>query len=125
VLYQKFNSFARPISPNWLSEVSIRITDWAIVDLIGKASHIPTIPMPDWVKDLVDDWLQSAGISNGKIAVIRQTVNVPVVSPPPRLAPLCSTGSQVLRHSPTSPVRARPPFGFWPSRTGLDLSTKT
>src|SRR6201993_5369469 len=45
--------------------------------------------------------------------------------PPPRLAPLCSIGSQVLRHSPTSPVRACPPFGFWPSRTGLDPSTKT
>ena len=23
--------------------------------------------MPDWVKDLVDNWLQSAGISNGRI----------------------------------------------------------
>jgi integrase len=40
---------------------------WAIVDPIGKASHIRTIPVPDWVKDLIDDWLQSAGISTGKI----------------------------------------------------------
>ena len=43
-----------------------------------------------------------------------------------RVAPLCSAGSPVLRRSPTSPERACPPFGFWPSRTGLDpLATKT
>src|SRR6516225_10030108 len=39
--------------------------------------------------------------------------------PPRRVAPPCSVGSTVLRHSPTSPARARPPFGLWPSRTGL------
>src|SRR3984893_4839769 len=45
--------------------------------------------------------------------------------PPPKVALLCSAGSLVLRHSPTSPVRSRPPLGLWPSRTGLDLLTKT
>ena len=40
---------------------------WAIVDLIGKASHIRTIPVPDWAKNLVDEWLHSAGISNERI----------------------------------------------------------
>jgi site-specific recombinase XerD len=40
---------------------------WAIVDLIGKACHIRTISVPVWVKDLVDDWLQSARISSGRI----------------------------------------------------------
>src|SRR6201984_949629 len=44
--------------------------------------------------------------------------------PPPKLALLCSTGSPVLRHSPTSPARACPPFGLWPSRTGLHHCTK-
>jgi hypothetical protein len=39
----------------------------AIVDLIGKASHIRTIPVPDCVKNLVDVWLHSAGISNGRM----------------------------------------------------------
>lgn len=23
--------------------------------------------MPDWIKDLIDDWLKSAGISSGKV----------------------------------------------------------
>ena len=41
--------------------------------------------------------------------------------PPPKVAPLCSAGSSVLRRSPTPPRRSRPPFGLWPSRTGLDL----
>jgi hypothetical protein len=36
----------------------------------------------------------------------------------------CSAGSRVLRHSPTSPERSRPPLGLWPSRTGLDLATE-
>jgi hypothetical protein len=27
---------------------------WAIVNLIGNASHNRTIPVPDWVKDLID-----------------------------------------------------------------------
>src|SRR5438034_2080645 len=44
--------------------------------------------------------------------------------PPRKLALLCSTGSQVLRHSPTSLVRACPLFGLWPLRTGLVLSNK-
>ncbi len=36
----------------------------------------------------------------------------------------CSAGSQVLRHSPTSPARACPPFGQRPSRTGLRQEAK-
>ena len=44
--------------------------------------------------------------------------------PPQKVCHPCSAGSQVLRHSPTSPARACPPFGLWPSRTGLDCQTK-
>jgi hypothetical protein len=41
-------------------------------------------------------------------------------NPPERRA-----AQRTLWRSPTSPARARPPFGLWPSRTGLDPSTKT
>src|SRR5262245_23725343 len=41
--------------------------------------------------------------------------------PPWKTSPRCSAGSSVLWRSPTSPERARPPFGLSPSRTGLDL----
>jgi site-specific recombinase XerD len=50
-----------------VSHLQRREDHWAIVDLIGKAAHIRTIPVPDWVKDLIDDWLQAAGISSGRI----------------------------------------------------------
>src|SRR5713226_342876 len=40
---------------------------WAIVDLLGKAGHIRTIPMPDWVKAVLDVWLTNAGITSGRL----------------------------------------------------------
>ena len=40
---------------------------WAIVDLIGKAGHMRTIPMPDWVKQVLDVWLTGAGITSGRL----------------------------------------------------------
>jgi len=39
--------------------------------------------------------------------------------------PPCSAGSSVLRRSPTAPERSCPPFGLWPSRTGLAVGAKT
>src|SRR5260370_28208317 len=45
--------------------------------------------------------------------------------PPRKVALPCSAGSQVIRHSPTSPEGSCPPFGLWPPRTGLDPLTKT
>jgi integrase len=40
---------------------------WAIADLVGKAGHIRTVPMPDWVKRTVDDWLTAAAFRQGKL----------------------------------------------------------
>ena len=40
---------------------------WAIVDMKGKAGHTRTIPMPEWVKDVVDQWIQAANITSGKL----------------------------------------------------------
>jgi len=39
----------------------------AIVDLVGKARHIRTVPVPDWVKTAIDSWLASAGVSEGRM----------------------------------------------------------
>jgi site-specific recombinase XerD len=47
--------------------VQQREEHWAIVDLKGKAGHTRTIPMPAWVKEIVDQWLQAANISSGKL----------------------------------------------------------
>ena len=40
---------------------------WAIVDLVGKGGHVRTVPMPDWVKKTIDDWVEAAGIRQGKL----------------------------------------------------------
>src|SRR6202140_5222879 len=40
---------------------------WAIVDLSGKAGHVRTIPVPDWVHCLLDGWTKAAGIDAGKL----------------------------------------------------------
>jgi len=40
---------------------------WAIVDLVGKGGHIRTVPMPEWVKAIIDLWVAAAGISTGRL----------------------------------------------------------
>src|SRR5215471_17131401 len=40
---------------------------WAIVDLPGKAGHVRTIPVPDWVTGLLNDWTTAAGIKAGSL----------------------------------------------------------
>ena len=40
---------------------------WVIVNLIGKGARIRTVPVPWWVKELVDAWLRHSGVSDGKL----------------------------------------------------------
>jgi integrase len=40
---------------------------WVIVDLIGKAAHVRTVPVPDWVKSAVDGWVTSVPIIEGRV----------------------------------------------------------
>jgi site-specific recombinase XerD len=40
---------------------------WVIVDLVGKGGHIRTVPVPDWVKQTIDDWLAAARITTGRM----------------------------------------------------------
>jgi integrase len=48
-------------------DIQIHQGHWAIVDLIGKGVHVRTVPMPNWVKDLVDRWVVAAGVTGGHI----------------------------------------------------------
>ena len=52
----------RELAELTLDLVQRREDHWAIVDLVGKAGHIRTVPLPDWVKQTLDDWLLAAGI---------------------------------------------------------------
>jgi len=47
--------------------IQLREEHWAIVDLKGKAGNIRTIPMPAWVKNVLDQWLHAANITSGKL----------------------------------------------------------
>ena len=40
---------------------------WAVVDLSGKAGHVRTIPVPDWVYRLLHDWTTAATINKGSL----------------------------------------------------------
>jgi site-specific recombinase XerC len=48
-------------------EVQTRQDHWAIVDLIGKGRRVRTVPIPQWVKQALDQWIMAAGIRDGKI----------------------------------------------------------
>ena len=38
-----------------------------MVDLKGKGGHRRTIPMPSWVKQILDDWVNAANVRSGKL----------------------------------------------------------
>src|SRR2546422_1153733 len=50
-----------------LDHLQQREEHWAIVDLIGKGGHIRTVPVPDWVRTELDDWLAAAAIDRGRL----------------------------------------------------------
>src|SRR5215469_7897803 len=50
-----------------LNEIQMRQGHWAVVDLIGKGSHIRTVPIPQWVKAALDQWMTAARITEGRI----------------------------------------------------------
>jgi len=40
---------------------------WVIADLVGKAGHVRTVPIPAWVKAAVDAWTAAATITDGAV----------------------------------------------------------
>ncbi len=50
-----------------LDHLQQREEHWAIVDLVGKGGHIRTVPVPDWVRTELEDWLAPAAIDRGKL----------------------------------------------------------
>ncbi len=57
----------RELAELTLDHLQRREDHWAIVDLVGKGGHIRTVPVPDWVKQTLDDWVSAAGIENGRV----------------------------------------------------------
>jgi site-specific recombinase XerD len=50
-----------------LDHLQQREEHWAIVDLVGKGGHVRTVPVPDWVRSELDDWLDAAFIERGRL----------------------------------------------------------
>src|SRR5580693_6662846 len=50
-----------------LDHLQQREDHWAIVDLVGKGGHVRTVPVPDWVRSELDDWLAAAAIDRGRL----------------------------------------------------------
>jgi site-specific recombinase XerD len=50
-----------------MDEVQMRQGHWAVVDLIGKGGHIRTVPIPQWVKAALDQWIVAAKVTEGRI----------------------------------------------------------
>ena len=50
-----------------LDHLQQREEHWAIVDLVGKAGHMRTVPVPEWVKNELDEWLIAAAVHRGRL----------------------------------------------------------
>jgi site-specific recombinase XerD len=50
-----------------IEKIQRRDGDWAIVDLMGKAGHVRTVPVPSWVKTAIDNWSSAAGLGEGRL----------------------------------------------------------
>jgi integrase len=50
-----------------LRDLEQREGGWAIVDLVSKGGHIRTVPIPDWVRKQLEDWIVAAGIEDGRL----------------------------------------------------------
>jgi integrase len=50
-----------------MRSIQLREEHWVIADLVGKAGHIRTIPIPVWVKAALNEWTTASGITEGCI----------------------------------------------------------
>jgi len=57
----------RELAELTLDHLQQREDHWAVVDLIGKAGHLRTVPVPDWVKQITDEWVVAAGVGSGRL----------------------------------------------------------
>jgi hypothetical protein len=49
----------------------MREEHWVIADLLGKAGHIRTVPVPSWVK-AIDEWTDANRITEGSLSFDQQ-----------------------------------------------------
>jgi integrase len=50
-----------------VDSIQLREEHWVIADLLGKAGHIRTVPVPGWVKVPIDKWKEASGVTEGAL----------------------------------------------------------
>ena len=50
-----------------VDSIQLREEHWVIADLLGKAGHMRTVPIPSWVKLAGDEWKEAAHIAEGAL----------------------------------------------------------
>jgi integrase len=51
-----------------MDSIQVRKEHWVIADLKGRAGHVRTVPVPQWVKAAVDVWSTAAEITKGTLS---------------------------------------------------------
>ena len=57
---------AEPVAVK-IDDFELREEHWVLADLIGKGRHMRTIPVPSWVKAIVDEWIGAASLQDGML----------------------------------------------------------
>ncbi|MBV8832593.1 MAG: tyrosine-type recombinase/integrase, partial [Acidobacteriaceae bacterium] len=47
--------------------LQLREERWVLLDIRGKGRRMRTVPVPHWVKQLLDAWLAESGIKEGPL----------------------------------------------------------
>jgi integrase len=50
-----------------VDRIQLRDSRWVVPDLVGKGNRLRTVPVPAWVKVILDEWLERAGIATGAV----------------------------------------------------------
>jgi integrase len=50
-----------------LESVQQREEHWVIANLLDKGGHVRTVPIPTWVKAVIDAWTTAAGLAHGRV----------------------------------------------------------
>ena len=50
-----------------VEDVQQRVGRWVLPDLVGKGGRVRTVPIPAWVKLLLDQWMTAAAITSGPL----------------------------------------------------------
>jgi integrase len=111
-----------------VESIQQREEHWVIADLVGKAGHVRTVPIPTWVKAAVDAWTAAARITDGPVfRAINKTGRVWGDGMSPKCCGMSSAPLRLARASTSSPLTTcgapAPVFAIWPAANWIKSSS--